>query len=160
MKIIKTLFNIILIIVLTVLFTILSYNIYLYIIGEETIIEEIGYPILNNIAQENTETKIEAEKFVGASSGDITKVIKRGGSINGYMFSYYGEELKRKVYRCNKEVEMCDDNWNIVKSFISKKDVYEYLNLKDHHKLNEAIKNKKKYNGYYWRHKDEFKINS
>lgn len=117
------------------------------------------YDMQGNLVK-NTETKIEAEKFVGASSGDITKVIKRGGSINGYMFSYYGEELKRKVYRCNKEVEMCDDNWNIVKSFISKKDVYEYLNLKDHHKLNEAIKNKKKYNGYYWRHKDEFKINS
>lgn len=118
------------------------------------------YDMQGNLVK-NTETKIEAEKFVGASSGEITKAIKRGGSINGYMFSYYGEELKRKVYRWNKEVEMYDDNWNMIRSFASKKDVTRYFNLEDcHHQLDESIKNKKKYNGYYWKYKDEFEINS
>lgn len=116
---------------------------------------------LQGVLIKNTETIIDAENFVGAPRGEILKAIKRGGSYNGYLFSFYGEELKRKVDRWTKTIEMCDDNWNVIKTFNSKKEVFGHFNLKDcHHQLDDAIKNTKKYNGYYWKYKDEFKINA
>ena len=93
MKIIKTLFNIILIMVLIVVFTILSYNIYLYIIGEETVIEEIGYPILDNIAKENTETKINLDIF---ESVEPSETVSSNGTV------YTGKNLYNQLNNNSK----------------------------------------------------------
>jgi hypothetical protein len=46
---------------------------------------------------------------------------------------------------------MCDENWNIIKIFNTKTLALEFLNIKNHSSLNQAIKEKKKYKGYYWK---------
>ena len=107
----------------------------------------------------HVETIIDAEKFVGCSSGDVLKAIKRGGSYKGYMFSYYGDPLIRKVYRSNRPLEMCDDNMNVIKRFETKKEIYTYFNTSDEHKqLNKAIETNQKYRDYYWRYEEEFEL--
>jgi hypothetical protein len=55
---------------------------------------------------------------------------------------------------------MCDENWDVIKEFENQRRVGDYLGLKDCHKgLNNAIRSKKEYYGYYWRKKEEFEIN-
>lgn len=110
---------------------------------------------------ENFETKRDAEKFLGVPSGEITKVLKRGGSCKGYLIAEYGKPLERKLERWEKTVLMCDDDWNIIKEFPKKHDVSQFLGISDaHHSLNLAIENKTKYHGYYWKIKEEFALTS
>ena len=107
----------------------------------------------------NFETKRDAELFLDVSSGEVTKVLKRGGSCKGYLISEYGTPLQRKLHRWEKQVLMYDENNNVVKEFSTIKDVSRYFNITDcHNSLNKAIKNKTKYRGYYWKYKEEFAI--
>jgi hypothetical protein len=64
------------------------------------------------------------------------------------------EEIKklaesRRILR--KQIDMCDDNWNIIKHFDGLQEALEYLNMKGHSALNKAIKEGRKYKGYYWK---------
>ena len=103
---------------------------------------------------------IEAERFVGCFRGELLKTLKRGGSYNGYMFSFYGEPLIRKTYRWNKYIDMCDDNWKIVKTFNSLKEANEFIGDNIWSKvLKQKIDNKEKYKDYYWKYTDEFQVN-
>ena len=107
----------------------------------------------------NFETQSDAEQFIGCSRGELTKTLKRGGSCKNYLVAKYGEPLKRKTYRNEKIIEMCDDKNSVVKEFATIPKVSEYFNIADcHHSLIKAIKNKTKYRGYYWRYKEEFAI--
>lgn len=107
----------------------------------------------------NFETKRDAELFLDVPSGEITKVLKRGGSCKGYLVSEYGKPINRKLYRWEKSVLMYDEHNIILKEFSTIKDINEYFNISDcHHSLNKAIKNKTKYRGYYWKYKEEFAI--
>lgn len=102
----------------------------------------------------------EAEDFLGCPSGEITKVIKRGGSCKGYLVTPYNKPLTRKLERIDKTYQMIDDNGNIIKEFSSGQSVARYFNVKDlHHQLIDAVNNNTKYNGYYWKVKKEFPIN-
>ncbi len=117
------------------------------------------YDLQGNVVS-NFETIKDAEVFIDCARGEVGKAIKRGGSHKGYLFSYYGEPLIRKLERITKPIEMCDDFFNVVKTFSSKKEASKYFGFIDAHKhLINAIKNKTKWNGYYWKQQDEFDIN-
>lgn len=116
------------------------------------------YDLQGNVI-ENFINIIEAEKFVGCYRGEILKTIKRGGSYHGYMFSFYDEPLTRKTYCWNKHIDMCDDEWNIIKTFNSLRDVNRYINDNLWSKtIQQKIELKEKYKGYYWKYKEEFAI--
>lgn len=116
------------------------------------------YDLQGNFVR-NFETKADAETFLGCPSGEITKVLKRGGSCHNYLISEYGKPLQRKVNRCEKTIYMIDENGSIVQEFPTIKDINLYFKIKDcHHSLNKAIKNKTKYRDYYWKYKEEFAI--
>lgn len=105
------------------------------------------------------ETRKDAEVFLGVPSGEITKVLKRGGSCKGYLIAEYGKPLERRLQRWEQTVLMCDDNWGVIQEFPTKSAVTRYLGLSDaHHSLNLAIENKTKYHGYYWKVKEEFAL--
>lgn len=67
------------------------------------------------------------------------------GSKNGN-YGNIGEKAKN-----GKKVCMCNDDWNVIKIFNTKQMVLEFLQIKGHSGLNNAIKNKRKYKGYYWK---------
>lgn len=116
------------------------------------------YDLQGNFVK-NFETKADAETFLGCLSGEITKVLKRGGSCHNYLISEYGKPLQRKVNRCEKTIYMIDEDGSIVQEFPTIKDINLYFKIKDcHHSLNKAIKNKTKYRDYYWKYKEEFAI--
>lgn len=116
------------------------------------------YDLQGNFVK-NFETKGDAEAFLGCPSGEITKVLKRGGSCHNYLVSEYGKPLRRKINRLEKTVNMINDDGLIIHEFPTIKDINLYFNIKDcHHSLNKAIKNKTKYRGYYWKYKEEFAI--
>ena len=116
------------------------------------------YDLQGNFVK-NFETKADAETFLGCPSGEITKVLKRGGSCHNYLISEYGKPLQRKVNRCEKTIYMIDEDGSIVQEFPTIKDINLYFKIKDcHHSLNKAIKNKTKYRDYYWKYKEEFAI--
>lgn len=71
--------------------------------------------------------------------------ISTSGERNGN-YGNVGEKAKN-----GKQVCMCDDNWNIIKIFNTKQLALEYLGIKGHSSLNDAIKNKRKYKNYYWK---------
>lgn len=103
----------------------------------------------------------EAEDFLKCPSGEIKKVLKRGGSCKGYLIAPYNKPLVRKLNRIDKIYEMLDDNMNVIKEFPNGQSVARFFNAKDvHHQLINAINSNKKYHGYYWRIKEEFKINN
>lgn len=107
----------------------------------------------------NFESKHDAGQFLGVSSGEITKVLKRGGSCKGYLLAEYGKPLERKLLCNTKTILMCDEKFNVLKEFNSISDINYFFKLVDcHHGLNKAIKNKTKYKGYYWKYKDEFAL--
>ena len=107
----------------------------------------------------NFETKKDAELFLNVHSGEITKVLKRGGSCKGYLVSKYGEPLQRKLYRCEKSILMYNETNFIVEEFPTVRSINEYFKIKDcHRSISKAIKNKTKYRGYYWKYKEEFAI--
>jgi len=105
------------------------------------------------------ETKKDAENFLGASSGNVNGAIKNGMSIKGYLISEYGKPLQRKTYRTSVSVLMCDNNFNVIKEFLTKLDATTFLGLSHcTYGLDTAIKNKTEYYGYYWMIKEEFSI--
>lgn len=107
----------------------------------------------------NFETRKDAENFLGVPSGEIAKVLKRGGSCKGYLISEYGKPLERKLKRWEQTVLMCDDAWNVIREFPTKHEVSQFLDISDaHHSLNLAIENKTKYHGSYWKIKEEFAL--
>jgi hypothetical protein len=71
--------------------------------------------------------------------------IATSGARNGN-YGNKGEKAKN-----GKQICMCDENWNIIKIFNTKTLALEFLNIKNHSSLNQAIKEKKKYKGYYWK---------
>jgi hypothetical protein len=46
---------------------------------------------------------------------------------------------------------MCDKDWNVIKVFNTKRLALEFLNTKNHSSLNDAIRRKREYKGYYWK---------
>lgn len=64
---------------------------------------------------------------------------------NHNFYGKYGGESANHV-----GVYQYDSEWNFIKYFPSKKDVFNYLGIKGHTQLNNAIKNKTLYKGYYW----------
>ena len=105
------------------------------------------------------ESHIDAEKYLGSPSGEITKVLKRGGSIKGYLVAPYGQVLIRKVNRQDKTYEMLSDDFSVIKEFNSTKEISQMFGVVDcHHQIRSAILNNEKYRGYYWRYKEEYPI--
>lgn len=49
-----------------------------------------------------------------------------------------------------QKVYMLNDNWEVVKEFVSVKEAMKYLGLRGHTQLHEACRNSTKYKGYYW----------
>lgn len=105
------------------------------------------------------ETVIDAEKFCGASSGEIDRAIRRGGSVKGYIPVEYGQKLTRKVKRIDIQIAMKNSDGIVIKVFPSKKSVFRFFNISDgHNELNKAIKNKSLYRGYYWEEIEEYQV--
>ena len=103
----------------------------------------------------------DAEKFIGTSSGEIVKVIQRGGSVKGYLVAPYGQEINRKVYRMQRTYQMLDDNLCVVREFDSYKEISNTFGAVDCSKeIRNAILNNTKYQGYYWKFKEEYPINT
>lgn len=106
------------------------------------------------------ETRIDAEKYLGVPSGEITKVLKRGGSVKGHLVSEYGKNIIRKTMRLEHTYEMLSDDFTVLKTFNEYKEIADMFRLIDcAQSVRKAIKNKTKYRGYYWRFKEEFPIN-
>ena len=106
------------------------------------------------------ESHIDAEKYLGLPSGEITKVLKRGGSVKGHLVSEYGKNIIRKTMRLEHTYEMLSDDFTVLKTFNEYKEIADMFGLIDcAQSVRKAIKNKTKYRGYYWRFKEEFPIN-
>lgn len=82
---------------------------------------------------------VTGEKFKAAMSL-VTK-----GNKNGM----YGKKGENAIN--GQKVEMLNDNGEIVKEFKTVQLALKYLKLKGHNGLYNAIKENKKYRGYYWR---------
>lgn len=107
------------------------------------------------------QSRLDAEKYLGVPSGEISKVLKRGGSVKGHLVSEYGKDLVRKIMRIEHTYEMLSDDYMVIKTFNKYEEISEMFGLKDcSQSLLKAIRNKTKYRGYYWRFKEEFQINS
>jgi len=107
------------------------------------------------------ESQVDAEKYLGVSRGEITKVLKRGGSVKNHLVSEYGKNIERKITRLEHNYEMLSDNNVVLRTFNTYKEIAEMFGLKDcSSEVLKAIKNNTKYRGYYWRFKEEFPINS
>lgn len=105
------------------------------------------------------ECQKDLEQFLRVPRGEISKVLKRGGSIKGYLVSEYGKPIIRNVYRCNKQILMLNDKKEIIKEFNSQRDVYKYFNIHDDYKsFNKSLEQNILYKGYYWKIKEEYKI--
>lgn len=103
--------------------------------------------------------KTEADKYLNACDGMVSKAMTRGGSCKGHLFSYYNEPIIRKIRAREIPIEMIDDNGNVVKSFDYIALINDYLGIADCYKqIRKAIKEHKLYRGYYWRYKEEFAI--
>ena len=82
--------------------------------------------------------------------------IKYSGKGNPNYGNTISDELKEVLAKARREVTKnttyaCDENWNIIKTFDTKREALEFLNLKGHSQLNRAIRNKTMYKGYYWK---------
>lgn len=105
MKFIKKVFNFLLILILTLLFVILCYNIYLYIIGEETTIGEFGYPIFDVITQEDNEIKISSDIFGAVEPTEVTAYEEPSNTKNKNLYNQLNNNSKiiySELYK-NKE---------------------------------------------------------
>lgn len=98
-------------------------------------------------SKESEQKRIQNTDFSAYRTSDYRKKmsIAVSGSKNGN-YGNIGEKAKN-----GKQVCMCDNNWNIIKIFNTKKMALEFLNIKGHSGLNDAIKNKRKYRNYYWK---------
>lgn len=106
------------------------------------------------------ETQIDAEKYLGVSRGELTKVLKRGGSIKGYLVSEYGKPIIRKIMRLEHTYEMLSDDFTVLRTFNKYKEIADMFGVIDcSQSVRKAIKNNTKYRGYYWRFKEEFPVN-
>ena len=55
---------------------------------------------------------------------------------------------------------MCDEKWNVGKSFNSLREANRYIEDNIWSKtIKQKIDNKEKYHGYYWKYADEYEIN-
>jgi hypothetical protein len=71
--------------------------------------------------------------------------IATSGEKNGN-YGNVGEKAKN-----GKRICMCDKDWNVIKVFNTKRLALEFLNTKNHSSLNDAIRRKREYKGYYWK---------
>lgn len=96
---------------------------------------------------ESERKRIENTDFSSYRTEEYRKKMSlaTSGKKNGN-YGNKGEKAKN-----GKQVCMCDDDWNVIKIFNTKRMVLEFLNIKGHSSLNQAIKNKTKYKGYYWK---------
>lgn len=83
-------------------------------------------------------TEVSKEKMSKNSKG------KTAGNKNGM----YGKKGDNAIN--GRKVNMLDDCGNIIKAFNTKHQALEYLGISGHAGLNDAIRTKKKYKGYYW----------
>lgn len=98
-------------------------------------------------SKESEQKRIQNTDFSAYRTEDYRKKMSlaTSGEKNGN-YGNIGEKAKN-----GKKVCMCDDNWEIIKIFNTKQLVLEFLNIKGHSSLNDAIKRKRKYKGYYWK---------
>lgn len=107
------------------------------------------------------ETHRSAEKYLGVPSGEITKVLKRGGSVKNHLVSEYGKDIKRKLKRLEKTYEMLSEDYEVIRTFSKASEIAEMFGVVDcSQSLRKAIQTGKLYRGYYWRYKEEFPINA
>ena len=92
----------------------------------------------NNPMYGRKHTETSKEKMSKNSKG------KTSGNKNGM----YGKKGDNAIN--GRKVNMLDDYGNIIKTFNTKQQVLDYLDILGHTGLNRAIKTKKKYKGYYW----------
>lgn len=101
----------------------------------------------------------KAAKDLGYDLNAICRALQNNVRYKDHLFSYYGELPPKTHRRHGREINMIDDNGNIVNEFICCKQIADYYNKKDvHTMINNAIKNKTKWNGFYWRYKDEVAV--
>lgn len=72
----------------------------------------------------------------------------KNGKSKGELNGMFGKKGNNAIN--NKKVYMYDENFNLVKEFHTVGLALEFLNIKGHSQLNNAIKNKTIYKGYYW----------
>lgn len=70
------------------------------------------------------------------------------GKTSGNKNGMYGKSNENAIN--GKKVYMYDKEWNLIKVFVSKTEVLNFLNLKGHTGLDKAIKEKSIYKNYYW----------
>jgi flagellar motor protein MotB/predicted GIY-YIG superfamily endonuclease len=86
---------------------------------------------------------------------------KNKGNLIGEKNPSKRDDVRKKLSDCFKDkikgkIIMLDDNDNIIKIFISVKELSEFLNLKKYSnsKFPSCLNNQIKYNGYYWKKED------
>lgn len=75
--------------------------------------------------------------------------MKMSKAVAGEKNGNYGN--KGEKAKNGKQVCMCDENWNIIKIFNTKNLALDFLGIKGHSSLNQAIKEKRLYKNYYWK---------
>ena len=94
-------------------------------------------------------TLADAEKHCGISRSQILKSARQGTRCHDMYFTHYGDHFSLP------EIEMCDDDWNVIKTFKNKQYVYDYFGGNTNNNMIEkAVNNHTKYHGYYWRIKE------
>ena len=75
--------------------------------------------------------------------------INSKGKTTGEKNGMYGKSGDKALN--GKRIEMYDENWNLIRVFNAKTAALQFLNLKGHTQLDQAIKNQTLYKGYYWK---------
>ena len=82
--------------------------------------------------------------------------LKISNSLKKYYQTDKGKKEKAKIRKPNNKIaiQMFDDNENLLKTFDSKKDALNYLNITCYKPLTRAIELHVKYKNYYWKKKE------
>ena len=78
----------------------------------------------------------------------LSELRKKNGKTKGELNGMYGKKGENAIN--SKKVYMYDQNYNLIQVFNTKGLAMEFLNIKGHTQLNNAIKNKTMYKNYYW----------
>lgn len=114
--------------------------------------ERLGYPmynVINSSNQLNSQQKQSQRRLnnnFDYQSDDFKYTMSKvtSGENNGM----YGKTLDKAVN--GQSVYCYDDDYNLVKEFVSVRHCLNYYGLKGHVSLNNACKNGTKWKGYYW----------
>lgn len=117
------------------------------------------YDLQGNYIQ-RFECQADAEKYLDVNRGELTKVLKRGGSIKNHLVSEYGKPIDRRLMRQEHVYEMLSDDGEVIRTFNTYKEIDDMFGLSNCGKdVRNAILNNEKYKGYYWRFQEEYPVN-